>query len=120
MSSGYVLSDEVLKHRINEPAFPKNSSFKAGRSLNDLDLFTSGQPTDFYKELRENAPVYFHDPMPTDPEPGYWVLTRHEDIKHVSMNPKIFSSQYATGNLLTLGTEAVSYTHLTLPTIALV
>ena len=105
MSSGYVLSDEVLKHRINEPAFPKNSSFKADRSLNDLDLFTSGQPTDFYKELRENAPVYFHDPMPTDPEPGYWVLTRHEDIKHVSMNPKIFSSQYATGNLLTLGTE---------------
>ena len=68
MSSGYVLSDEVLKHRINEPAFPKNSSFKAGRSLNDLDLFTSGQPTDFYKELRENAPVYFHDPMPTDPD----------------------------------------------------
>jgi hypothetical protein len=25
-----------------------------------------------------------------DPEPGYWVLTKYEDIKHVSMNPKIF------------------------------
>ena len=105
MSSGYVLSDEVLDHKINEPAFPKNSSFRAERSLNDLDLFTKGQPVDFYRELRDNAPVYFHDPMPTDPEPGYWVLTRHEDIKYVSMNPKIFSSQYATGNLLTLGTE---------------
>ena len=105
MSSGYVLSDEVLDHKINEPAYPKKSSYKAERSLNDLDLFTKGQPIDFYKELRDNAPVYFHDPMPTDPEPGYWVLTRHEDIKFVSMNPKIFSSQYATGNLLTLGTE---------------
>ena len=105
MSSGYVLSDEVLDHKINGPAYPKKSSYKAERSLNDLDLFTKGQPVDFYKELRDNAPIYFHDPMPTDPEPGYWVLTRHEDIKHVSMNPKIFSSQYATGNLLTLGTE---------------
>ena len=41
--------------------------------------------------------------MPTDPEPGYWTLTSYEDIKFVSMNPQIFSSQYATGNLLTLG-----------------
>ena len=105
MTSGYVLSDEVLDHQINEPAFAKNFSYKAKKSLNDLDLFTKGQPVDFYKELRDNAPVYFHDPMPTDPEPGYWVLTRHEDIKHVSMNPKIFSSQYATGNMLTQGSE---------------
>ena len=40
-----------------------------------------------------------------DPEPGYWAFTRYEDIKHVSMNPKIFSSQYATGNMLTQGAE---------------
>ena len=40
-----------------------------------------------------------------DPEPGYWVLTKYEDIKKVSMNPQVFSSQYSTGNLLTLGSE---------------
>ena len=74
-------------------------------SLNDLYLFTQGQPFELYQTLRENAPVYFHDPMPTDPEPGYWTLTSYEDIKFVSMNPQIFSSQYATGNLLTLGEE---------------
>ena len=51
MTSGYVLSDEVLDHKINEPAYPKKSSYKAERSLNDLDLFTKGQPVDFYKEL---------------------------------------------------------------------
>jgi cytochrome P450 len=43
--------------------------------------------------------------MLTDPEPGYWVLTKYEDIKKVSMNPQIFSSQYSTGTLLTLGSE---------------
>ena len=50
MSSWYVLSDEVLDHKINEPAYSKKSSYKAERSLNDLDLFTKGQPVDFYKE----------------------------------------------------------------------
>ena len=85
MGSGYVLSDEVVNHKINEPVFPKNSSYKAEKSLNDLDLFTKGQPVDFYKELRDNAPIYFHDPMPTDPEPGYWVLTRHEAVSYTHL-----------------------------------
>ena len=43
--------------------------------------------------------------MPLDSEPGYWALTSYKDIKHVSMNPKIFSSQYASGNMLTQGAE---------------
>ena len=47
MTSGYILSDEVLDHKINKPAFPKDSSYKANKSLNDLDLFTKGQPIDF-------------------------------------------------------------------------
>ena len=105
MSKGFILSDEVLNHEINDPAYKEKYNFNPSDQLNDLDLFTKGQPFSLYKDLRENAPVFYHDPMPIDPEPGYWVLTRYEDIKYVSMNPKIFSSQYATGNLLTLGTE---------------
>ena len=105
MSKGFILSDEVLNHEINDPAYKEKYSFNPSDQLNDLDLFTKGQPFSLYKDLRENAPVFYHEPMPTDPEPGYWVLTKYEDIKYVSMNPKIFSSQYATGNLLTLGTE---------------
>ena len=105
MNNGYILSDEILKNKINEAEFDYKYPHKASASFNDLELFTKGQPTNFYKELRENAPVFYHEPMPTDPEPGYWVLTKYEDVKYVSMNPKIFSSQYATGNLLTLGTE---------------
>ena len=55
MTSGYVLSDEVIDHKINEPAFSRDSSYRANKSLNDLDLFTKGQPIDFYKELRERT-----------------------------------------------------------------
>jgi len=105
MSKGFILSDEVLNHEINGPAYKEKYSFNPSDQLNNLDLFTKGQPFSLYKDLRENAPVFYHEPMPLDPEPGYWVLTKYEDIKYVSMNPKIFSSQYATGNLLTLGTE---------------
>ena len=105
MDQGFVLSDNILGNEINDSKFDHLYSYKPAKSLNDLDLFTKGQPFSFYKDLREQAPIFFHKPMPTDPEPGYWVLTKYEDIKYVSMNPKIFSSQYSSGNLLTLGSE---------------
>ena len=105
MSKGFVLSDHIINNEIRNPAFKQINSFKPSDNLNNLDLFTKGQPFNLYKELRDNAPIFFHEPMPMDPEPGYWALTRYEDIKHVSMNPKIFSSQYATGNMLTQGAE---------------
>ena len=105
MSKGFVLSDQIINNEIRNPAFKQINSFKPSDNLNNLDLFTKGQPFNLYKELRDNSPIFFHEPMPMDPEPGYWAFTRYEDIKHVSMNPKIFSSQYATGNMLTQGAE---------------
>ena len=105
MSKGFVLSDQIINNDLKNPAFDQINTFQSSDKLNDLDLFTKGQPFDLYKELRDNAPIFFHEPMPMDPEPGYWALTRYEDIKHISMNPKIFSSQYATGNMLTQGAE---------------
>ena len=105
MSKGFVLSDQIINNEIRNPAFKQINSFKPSDNLNNLDLFTKGQPFNLYKELRDNSPIFFHEPMPMDPEPGYWAFTRYEDIKHVSMNPKIFSTQYATGNMLTQGAE---------------
>ena len=55
--------------------------------------------------MREEAPVFLHPPFLNDPEPGFWSLTRHEDILKVSSNPKIFSSQAGTGTMITLGSE---------------
>ena len=53
MSGGYVLSDEILKHKINGSAFDHVYTHIASNSLNNLDIFTKGQPFDLYEELRE-------------------------------------------------------------------
>ena len=117
MSKGFVLSDQIINNEIRNPAFKQINSFKPSDNLNNLDLFTKGQPFNLYKELRDNSPIFLHEPMPMEPEPGYWAFTRYEDIKHVSMNPKIFSSQYATGNMLTQGAEENRHTKLFKSTI---
>ena len=52
MTSGYVLSDEVLNHKINKPAFQQDSTYRANKSLNDLELFTKGQPVDFLQGVK--------------------------------------------------------------------
>ena len=61
--------------------------------LNDLDTFENGVPHGWFRRLREEAPVYWHD----EPDgPGYWVVTKYEDLRHVSRNPRIFSSTRGT------------------------
>jgi cytochrome P450 len=99
------ISNEVVKTVINKPAYDLAYSHKISRSMVDIDLFTGGHPFHLYDECRENAPVLFHDSAEYDVDPGFWSLTRYEDIQYVSMNPKIFSSQLCTGTLMTLGEE---------------
>jgi cholest-4-en-3-one 26-monooxygenase len=57
--------------------------------LADPDRFVEGTPHHWFRQLRREAPVYFHDEREG---PGFWCVTRHEDLKHVSRNPSIFSS----------------------------
>ena len=100
------ISNEVVKTVINKPAYDLAYSHKISRSMVDIDLFTEGHPFHLYDECRENAPILFHESAEYDADPGFWSLTRYEDIQYVSMNPKIFSSQLCTGTLMTLGEEA--------------
>ena len=99
------ISNEVVKTVINKPAYDLAYSHKISRSMVDIDLFTEGHPFHLYDECREKAPIFFHDSAEYDVDPGFWSLTRYEDIQYVSMNPKIFSSQLCTGTLMTLGEE---------------
>jgi len=99
------ISNEVIKTIINKPAYDLAYSHKISRSMVDIDLFTEGHPFHLYDECREKAPIFFHDSAEYDVDPGFWSLTRYEDIQYVSMNPKIFSSQLCTGTLMTLGKE---------------
>ncbi len=57
--------------------------------LNDLDLFSDGQPHDVFRRLREEAPVFWN---PEKDGPGYWVITRYDDIVQISKKPRIFSN----------------------------
>jgi cholest-4-en-3-one 26-monooxygenase len=64
--------------------------------LNDPDIFQRGTPHEMFDLLRSEAPVFWHE---EENGPGFWVITRHEDVKFVSKNPQIFSSA-AKGALL--------------------
>jgi cytochrome P450 len=66
-------------------------------NLIDPEYFaTHGHPWDQYEWLRANAPVFWHD----EPDgPGFWAITKYDDIRAISRTPKIFSS-YETGVML--------------------
>lgn len=51
--------------------------------------FVGGHPVEQYAWLRENDPVHWH----AEPDgPGFWAVTRHEDVRTVSRNASVFSS----------------------------
>jgi cytochrome P450 len=58
--------------------------------LLDPRTFSHGHPLDQYAWLRENAPAYWHD----EPNgPGFWAVTRFDDVAAVGRDPKTFSSE---------------------------
>lgn len=66
-------------------------------NLIDPEYFAAhGHPWDQYEWLRANSPVFWHDE--TD-GPGFWAITKYDDIRAISRTPKIFSS-YETGVML--------------------
>lgn len=66
--------------------------------LTDLELFRKGQPFEGYARLRKEAPAYFQ-PENTAGEPGYWAITRYEDVKRVSLDNETFSSEVGGINI---------------------
>ncbi|MGB0919708.1 MAG: cytochrome P450 [Alphaproteobacteria bacterium] len=88
----------------NAPVYPAQD----GPSLAEMDPFRAGQPFDLYAKLRENAPVAWYD-VPFGQ--GFWAVTRYEDIKHVELNPQIFSSQKGGINM-TYGEDSSRFPRL--------
>ena len=105
MTEPVSISNAIAKKTFSSNAHLPIYEFESDVNLTDLDLFTNGQPFDHFKIMREKAPIYLHAPFLNDPEPGFWSLTRHEDILKVSSDPKTFSSQAGTGTMITLGSE---------------
>lgn len=71
--------------------------------LLDPAAFAGGQPHDAFTWLRDNDPVHRHD----EPDgPGFWAVTRYEDVKRVGRDPATFSS--ADGIMIPTATGAPS------------
>jgi cholest-4-en-3-one 26-monooxygenase len=71
--------------------------------LIDPDTFGNGVPFDFFSQVREEAPVFWHD-QPGGFGGGFWVVTRYADVQEVSRTPEVFSS-HERGALLHTGAQ---------------
>ncbi|MQY25905.1 cytochrome P450 [Nocardia aurantia] len=72
-------------------------SIPAGFDFTDPGLWESRNPVREFAELRRTAPVWWNPQ--TDEQSGgfrdggYWVVSKHEDIKEISRNSELYSSQ---------------------------
>ncbi|MCU1486885.1 MAG: cytochrome [Actinomycetia bacterium] len=69
-------------------------------NLLDRDKFTSGPPHDWFTWLRANAPVFRHEEP--DGGPGFWVVTKYDDVVAVNRNAKSYSSDQKRGGVVGL------------------
>jgi len=70
--------------------------------LSDPKTFVAGVPIEYFRVLREQDPVHWQEEcvLPVFvPGPGFFVLTRYEDVAFVSKHPEIFSSAAGTSAL---------------------
>ncbi|CAN5873702.1 cytochrome P450 [soil metagenome] len=58
----------------------------------DLDLFARGTPYAAFARLRETSPVSWHRLVSGKRDDGFWLVTRHADIRTISKSPELFYS----------------------------
>jgi cytochrome P450 len=93
-----LVSDHILEEALYD--VPKFGAAYAKAQSNKLcapSVFTRGHPFDYYTYLREQAPIAW-TALPRKTR-GFWAVTRYEDIKHVEVNPQIYSSERGSINM---------------------
>jgi cytochrome P450/nitrite reductase/ring-hydroxylating ferredoxin subunit len=73
--------------------------------LTDLDVWESGVPYDWLALLRREAPLFW---QPEAEGPGFWVLTRYEDVVRVAKEWETFSSELGGTSLQDLTPEELA------------
>ncbi len=61
--------------------------------LGDLDHWVDGPPHAIFERLRKEAPIHWSEMATWEGEPGFWSITRAEDIHSVSRDWETFSSE---------------------------
>src|ERR1700742_3279699 len=73
--------------------------------LADHDVFVPGVPHEAFAALRRDDPVHWN---PEPDGPGFWVITRYEDIRFVHRNPDIYSSEIGGTSLEDLEPDQIA------------
>jgi cholest-4-en-3-one 26-monooxygenase len=71
----------------------------AGFDFTDPDLYAQRLPLAEFAELRRTAPVWWNPQKPNTAgfgDDGYWVVSRHVDVKEVSRDSTLYSSREKT------------------------
>lgn len=68
----------------------------AGIDIYSPDTYVPGFPHDWFTLLREHDPVHF---QPEPEGPGYWAVTKYEDVVRVSRDVATFSSEEGGTNI---------------------
>jgi cholest-4-en-3-one 26-monooxygenase len=68
-------------------------------NLLDRDAFTNGVPHEWFTYLRANHPIFKH-PEPNGP--GFWVVTKYDDVVAVGRDGATFSSDQKRGGVVIL------------------
>ena len=94
-----LVSDEILIDSgqidpIHGAAYPTFDEFDLGNP----GSWVTGHPHDFYRRMREQAPVMW-TPGRKQGFSGFWSVSRYDDIKAVELAPETFSSQKGSINL---------------------
>ena len=62
----------------------------------DPYLWEARRPVEEFAEIRRTAPVWWNAQTKEQADPfgddGYWVVSRHEEIREISKNPQLYSS----------------------------
>ena len=67
--------------------------FGKGYDFTDPDVLLRGIPVTEFAELRKTAPVWWNEQAESIfDDGGYWVISRHEDIKAISRNGELWST----------------------------
>jgi len=104
--------------------------FPPGFDFTDPDLNHKRLPVEELARLRRTTPIWWN-PQPDDfgfEDGGYWVITKHKDVKEISRRSDVFSSQEKTaiprykdgtfaeqvdrGKFVLLNMDAPHHTHL--------
>ena len=86
-----LLSETLPPSLPAGPVFPKAWPEIEPDALSSQELFAQGQPYDIFARMRSEAPVAWQREGSSGP--GFWALTRYNDVMRVDGDPETFSSQ---------------------------